>query len=154
MAAGRKGFPWSTSFCSRSARRCWPTGSGYGQGAAKPSRASPAAGTDAMLVYSHCHVDAGEFDRDRDEVIARARAAGVARQVVPAIHAAGWPKLRDICAGTNGLFPAYGLHPMFLAEHRPEHLSQLLDWIEREHPVAVGECGLDHFVEGLDHDAQ
>src|SRR3546814_997966 len=107
-----------------------------------------------MLVDSHCHVDAGEFDRDRDEVIARARAAGVARQVVPAIHAAGWPKLRDICAGTNGLFPAYGLHPMFLAEHRPEHLSQLRDWIEREHPVAVGECGLDHFVEGLDHDAQ
>ncbi|HEY9540854.1 MAG TPA: TatD family hydrolase [Luteimonas sp.] len=107
-----------------------------------------------MLVDSHCHLDAGEFDRDRDEVIARARAAGVARQVVPAIHAAGWPKLRDICAGTNGLFPAYGLHPMFLAEHRPEHLSQLRDWIEREHPVAVGECGLDHFVEGLDHDAQ
>src|SRR3546814_4078008 len=103
MAAGRKGFPWSTSFCSRSARRCWPTGSGYGRGAAKPSRASPAAGTDAMLVDSHCHIDAGEFDRDRDEVIARARAAGVARQVVPAIHAAGWPKLRDICAGTNGL---------------------------------------------------
>src|SRR3546814_1000334 len=122
--------------------------------AAKPSRASPAAGTDAMLVDSHCHLDAGEFDRDRDEVIARARAAGVARQVVPAIHAAGWPKLRDICAGTNGLFPAYGLYPMFLAEHRPEHLSQLRDWIEREHPVAVGECGLDHFVEGLDHDAQ
>src|SRR3546814_19581638 len=43
---------------------------------------------------------------------------------------------------------------MFLAEHRPEHLSQLRDWIEREHPVAVGECGLDNFVEGLDHDAQ
>src|SRR3546814_3489228 len=30
----------------------------------------------------------------------------------------------------------------------------LRDWFEREHPVAVGECGLDHFVEGLDHDAQ
>src|SRR3546814_3510560 len=88
--------------------------------AAKPSRASPAAGTDAMLVDSHCHLDAGEFDRDRDEVIARARAAGVARHVVPAIHAAGWPKLRDICAGANGLFPAYGLHPMRSEEHTSE----------------------------------
>src|SRR3546814_16898111 len=77
-----------------------------------------------MLVDSHCHLDAGEFDRDRDEVIARARAAGVARQVVPAIHAAGWPKLRDICAGANGLFPAYGLHPMFLAEHRPDQIGR------------------------------
>ena len=107
-----------------------------------------------MLVDSHCHLDAGEFDGDRDEVIARARAAGVTRQIVPAIHAAGWPKLRKICGGADGLFPAYGLHPMFLAEHRPEHLSQLRDWIERERPVAVGECGLDYFVEDLDHDAQ
>src|SRR5690606_31444678 len=52
------------------------------------------------------------------------------------------------------LFPAYGLHPMFLASHRDEHLPLLRDWIERERPVAVGECGLDYYVEGLDHDAQ
>jgi len=107
-----------------------------------------------MLVDSHCHLDAGGFDHDRDQVIARARAAGVVRQVVPATHAAGWPKLRGICTGTDGLFPAYGLHPMFLASHRDEHLQLLGDWIERERPVAVGECGLDHFVERLDHDAQ
>lgn len=107
-----------------------------------------------MLLDSHCHLDAAEFDRDRDDVIARARAAGVTRQVVPAIHAAGWPKLRDLCAGADGLFPAYGLHPMFLDDHRPDHLRQLGEWIERERPVAVGECGLDYFVEGLDHDAQ
>src|SRR3546814_3470083 len=119
MSSCRTCFPSSTSCCSGSARCCWPTGSGCGQGAAKPSRASPAAGTDTMLVDSHCHLDAGEFDRDRDEVIARARAAGVARQVVPAIHAAGWPKLRDICTGTNGLFPAYGLH------RSEEHTSEI-----------------------------
>jgi TatD DNase family protein len=59
-----------------------------------------------VLVDSHCHLDAPEFDRDRDAVIARARAAGVSRQVVPAVSAAGWPKLRSICAGTDGLFPA------------------------------------------------
>ncbi|GAA3919756.1 TatD family hydrolase [Luteimonas lutimaris] len=107
-----------------------------------------------MLVDSHCHLDAAEFDRDRDQVIARARDAGVARQVIPATVAAGWPKLRGLCAGGDGLFPAYGLHPMFLEEHRPEHLAQLRDWIERERPVAIGECGLDYFVDGLDHDAQ
>lgn len=107
-----------------------------------------------MLVDSHCHLDAAEFDRDRDQVIARARDAGVARQVIPATVAAGWPKLRDLCADGDGLFPAYGLHPMFLEEHRPEHLAQLRDWIERERPVAIGECGLDYFVDGLDHDAQ
>jgi TatD DNase family protein len=107
-----------------------------------------------MLVDSHCHLDASEFDGDRAAVIARARAAGVLRQVVPAVDAAGWPKLRDACASSPGLFPAYGLHPMYLAQHRPEHLAALREWIERECPRAIGECGLDYFIEGLDADAQ
>lgn len=107
-----------------------------------------------VLVDSHCHLDAAEFDADRDAVIARARAAGVTRQLVPAVDAAGWPKLRDVCSRDPGLFPAYGLHPMYLEAHREEHLSQLREWIERERPLAVGECGLDYFVEGLDRDAQ
>lgn len=107
-----------------------------------------------VLIDSHCHLDASAFDHDRDAVIARARAAGVTRQIVPAVSAACWDKLRAVCAGDRGLFPAYGLHPMFLAEHRPEHLSALRAWIERERPVAIGECGLDFFVAGLDGAAQ
>ena len=106
------------------------------------------------LVDSHCHLDAAEFDLDRGEVIARARQAGVARQVVPAVDAAGWPKLREVCTSAPGLYPAYGLHPMYLSSHRPGHLHELRDWIERERPLAVGECGLDYFVEGLDRDEQ
>lgn len=107
-----------------------------------------------MLVDSHCHLDASEFDADRDAVIARARAAGVQAQVVPAVTAASWPKLRQVCQQAPGLYPAYGLHPMFLAEHQPGHLADLRRWIERERPCAIGECGLDFFVEGLDADAQ
>jgi TatD DNase family protein len=106
------------------------------------------------LVDTHCHLDDGEFDRDRDAVVARAEAAGVAWQVVPAVDAAGWPKLRDVCLAAPGLLPAYGLHPMLLANHRPEHLGLLREWLERGQPAAVGECGLDYFVEGLDRDAQ
>ncbi len=107
-----------------------------------------------MLVDSHCHLDASEFDPDRTAVIERARAAGVQVQVVPAVTAASWPKLREVCQQAPGLYPAYGLHPMFLAEHRPGHLDQLRDWIERERPCAIGECGLDFFVDGLDAQAQ
>lgn len=103
---------------------------------------------------SHCHLDAAEFDRDRAEVLHRARAAGVRGQVVPAVGAAGWEGLRRLCAGEPDLFPAYGLHPMYLAEHRPEHLDALPGWVERERAVAIGECGLDFFVAGLDPDAQ
>jgi len=106
------------------------------------------------LTDSHCHLDAPGFDGDRAAVIARAKAAGVAAQVVPAITAASWPKLREVCAADASLHPAYGLHPMFLAEHRPGHLHELHAWLERERPCAIGECGLDFFVEGLDADAQ
>ena len=105
-------------------------------------------------IDSHSHLDAPEFDADRDQVLARARAAGVTRQVVPAVDAVCWPALRVLAASEPGVHPAYGLHPVFLARHRPEDLAALPHWIEAERPCAVGECGLDHFVPGLDPAAQ
>lgn len=106
------------------------------------------------LIDSHSHIDVAEFARDRDAVLARARAAGVTQQIVPAIAFAGFDGLRMLCQATPGLHPAYGLHPMYLAEHRPEHLIALRQWIERERPVALGECGLDYYVPGLDRNQQ
>lgn len=102
------------------------------------------------LIESHCHLDADEFDSDRHDVLDRARRAGVRHQIVPAVTCASWPKLKQVCATDAGLHPAYGLHPVFLLAHRPAHLDELAQWLERERPVAVGECGLDYFVEGLD----
>ena len=106
------------------------------------------------LIDSHCHLDAAEFDGDRAAVVARAQAAGIVAQVLPAVTAASWPKLREVCAMADGLYPAYGLHPLLLDQHRPEHLPLLGEWIERERPCAIGECGLDFFVEGLDEAEQ
>ena len=102
------------------------------------------------LVDSHSHLDLAAFDADRDAVIARARAAGVTRQIIPAIAAADWPALRDLCARHAGLYPAYGLHPAFLSQHQPAHLDQLAAFVAGERHVAIGECGLDLHVEGLD----
>ncbi|MEO7875235.1 MAG: TatD family hydrolase [Dokdonella sp.] len=107
-----------------------------------------------LVIDSHCHLDAAEFDGDRDAVIARARLAGVGVQIVPAVALSGFSRLKALCASTSGLHAAYGLHPMFLAEHRPDHLDALRMWIEAEHPIAVGECGLDFFVDTLDADTQ
>ncbi|MFY2764763.1 TatD family hydrolase [Arenimonas sp. MALMAid1274] len=106
------------------------------------------------LVDSHCHLDASEFDADRPAVIARARAAGVVAQLLPAVDRASWPVIRALCAADPGLRPAYGLHPMFLDQHQAAHLDELSDWLERERPAAVGECGLDYFVPGLDPEEQ
>ena len=102
------------------------------------------------LYDSHCHLDAAPFDPDRDAVVSRARGAGVRRQLVPAVDRSGWEKLRRLCVEDPALRPAYGLHPMALANHRPEHLDDLARWLADERPAAVGECGLDHFMPDLD----
>jgi TatD DNase family protein len=107
-----------------------------------------------MLTDSHCHLDAPEFDHDRDAVIERARAAGVIAQVIPAITAGSWPRLQALCIEGSGLHPAYGLHPMFLASHRDEHVESLRSLLTSTRAVAVGECGLDFHVEGLDAQRQ
>jgi TatD DNase family protein len=106
------------------------------------------------LIDSHSHFDDPEFDADRDATLARAHDAGVTRQIVPAIALSNFEKVRALCADDRGLFAAYGLHPMLLAEHEPSHLDALAQWIEREKPVALGECGLDFFIEGLDRETQ
>jgi TatD DNase family protein len=106
------------------------------------------------LVDTHCHLDGPEFAADREDVIARARAAGVAHQIVPAIDRSSWELIEALVAANADLHPAYGLHPMLVDRHLPEHLVELERWIERTRPVAVGECGLDFYIEGLDPDAQ
>jgi TatD DNase family protein len=106
------------------------------------------------LFDSHSHVDTPEFDGDRDAALDRAEAAGVVAQIVPAVDRDTWLKLREVCAARPGLHAAYGLHPTYLHLHRPEHLAELRTWIERERPCAIGECGLDFFVEGLDLELQ
>lgn len=106
------------------------------------------------LFDSHSHLDAPEFEHDRSAVVSRAQAQGVKQQLLPAVEFSSWPNLKDVCARYSGLYPAYGLHPMYLASHRPEHISALRTWIEQEKPNAVGECGLDFFVEGLDGELQ
>jgi len=106
------------------------------------------------LFDSHSHFDAAEFDGDRDAALSRALVAGVTQQLVPAVDFAAWPKLKSVCGLHAGLYPAYGLHPMYLDRHRPEHIDALPAWIDREKPCAIGEFGLDFFVEGLDAETQ
>ena len=106
------------------------------------------------LIDSHTHFDDARFDADRDVAYRRARAVGVEAQVLAAVSAPLWPKLKKIAASYPGLYPSYGLHPVWLAAHRPEHLDQLADWLTRERPVAIGECGLDYFRPDLDPNLQ
>ncbi|SMC24390.1 TatD DNase family protein [Andreprevotia lacus DSM 23236] len=104
-------------------------------------------------IDSHCHLDAPEFAGDRDAVARRAQAAGVVGIVVPAITAATFA---DTLAMRNryGAHLAFGLHPIYIDQHRDAHLAELANWLTREQPVAVGEIGLDFYVPELDADRQ
>jgi TatD DNase family protein len=102
-----------------------------------------------MLIDTHCHLDAAEYDPDRDAVAERALCAGVERVIVPAVAAFNFQSTID-CRRYPGVEVALGLHPMYVHVHRDEHLAQLDDAIRRHQPVAVGEIGLDRFQSRID----
>ena len=108
-------------------------------------------------IDTHCHLDAAEFDADRAEVIARARAAGVTRLVLPAVEVANFEAVRAL-AHAHGLAYALGIHPLYVDRAADADLDRLRDALaaHRDDPrlVAVGEIGLDHFVPGLDRERQ
>jgi TatD DNase family protein len=103
-----------------------------------------------FFIDTHCHLDAAEFDADRDAEYARAVAAGVGIEVVPAVSRDNFAAVAATCERYPGCLPAWGLHPMYIDVHRPEHLADLRARIEARRPVAVGEIGLDFFVRDLD----
>ena len=106
-----------------------------------------------MWIDTHCHLDAPEFDVDRDTVVAQARTAGVHMLVLPAVAADHFDTVRQL-AHQHGLAYALGLHPLWLAQADEADLDRLQQALatHRNDPrlVAVGEIGLDHFVPGLD----
>ncbi|MCP4489097.1 MAG: TatD family hydrolase [Gammaproteobacteria bacterium] len=97
------------------------------------------------LIDSHCHLDDDRFDKNRAAIIERAKAHGVECIVMPATTANRWDKIRQIAAQYHNVYAAYGLHPMFVEQHQARHLQELDEWLDREKPIAVGECGLDFF---------
>ncbi len=102
------------------------------------------------LIDSHVHTDDERLKNDRQSILEAARAANVIAQVVPAISYRLWPRVKAVCETQDDLFACYGLHPCFCDEHETRHIDELAGWIDREKPVAVGECGLDYFIAGAD----
>jgi TatD DNase family protein len=106
------------------------------------------------IIDSHCHLDVSEFAADRLAVLDRARAAGVAGVIIPAIDLDGIAALVALCQQHDDLWPALGLHPIYSDRHPANAIQQLADWVERARPVAIGEVGLDYFIPDADRPAQ
>jgi len=65
-----------------------------------------------MLIDTHCHLDAAEFDADRDAVLARALEAGVEAIVVPAVAPSNYDAVRALAGRDRRLAYALGIHPL------------------------------------------
>lgn len=106
------------------------------------------------LIDSHCHLDFQQFDVDRADILAHCQQLGVNHIVVPAVTADKWQRLLEICSQSKLLHPALGMHPLFMDQHKAEHLVVLQKLIANVNPVAVGEIGLDFYLPGHDKQAQ
>ena len=106
------------------------------------------------LIDTHCHIDLPVFDADRARVLKHCRSSGISRIVVPGVMAKTWDKLQALCDSDAALYPCFGLHPVYLAQHTSRDIEALAQRIEQHRPIAVGEIGLDYFLEGLDHGRQ
>lgn len=93
------------------------------------------------LIDTHCHLDLEPLYSDLGGVLARARQAGIGRYVVPGVHPAGWERMAMLAERYQGIYPAYGIHPMHAASVNDSSMTQL--GLMAAQGVAVGEIGVD-----------
>ena len=107
-----------------------------------------------MIQYidTHCHLDGEEFAEDREQVVARAKEAGVSAIFLPAIDVKSCQTVLDTCAQYPGYcYPMLGLHPEEVRADWREALSIIKDIINIKHQtsniklLAIGEVGLDFY---------
>lgn len=98
------------------------------------------------LVDTHCHLDFGAYDDDREKVIQNAIDAGVTRVINPGTDFASSQRAINLSLQHDGIFAAVGVHPNSTVGWSPEMISG----IERlattnEKVVSIGEIGLDYY---------
>ena len=104
------------------------------------------------FIDTHCHLDGEEFAEDREQVVARAKAAGVSAIFLPAIDVKSCQTVLDTCAQyPDYCYPMLGLHPEEVRADWREALSAIKDIImfnvqsSMFNVLAIGEVGLDFY---------
>lgn len=106
------------------------------------------------MIDSHCHLDAAEFDNDRDAVLAHALEVGVTGIVVPGVERANFAAVASLAREYPECHAAYGIHPLYVDGAQESDLPALRAMLAGGAAVAVGEIGLDRFVEPRDEAKQ
>ncbi|WBX73494.1 TatD family hydrolase [Tenacibaculum pacificus] len=97
-----------------------------------------------MITDTHTHLYSEEFDQDRNEMIQRAKDAGVSRFFIPAIDSSSTERMLDLEKNhPNEMFLMMGLHPTYVKENYKEELARVKKWIDKRPFYAIGEIGID-----------
>lgn len=107
-----------------------------------------------MFIDTHCHLDAEEFGGTQTALVKAAHDIGVECIVVPSVARANFGIVRELCARHPGCFPAYGIHPMYTDDAHPDDLAVLREYLAQPDAVAIGEIGLDFFIDHYDRARQ
>jgi TatD DNase family protein len=99
-----------------------------------------------MLIDTHCHLDAAEFDKDRGHIANQACIDGVAVIVVPAIERQNFDAVIELSRQHHHCVYALGIHPLFVDRASEGDLETLERYVIEHQPVAIGEIGLDYFI--------
>ncbi|WP_341760647.1 TatD family hydrolase [Candidatus Endowatersipora endosymbiont of Watersipora subatra] len=103
-----------------------------------------------MLVDSHCHLDFPDFSEDIDNVVRRARAAGINRIVTICTRVNRFNKVRMLAQRYDDVFCSVGTHPHNVDEEPDVTSHQLMSLSDHPKVVAIGESGLDfHYEKSL-----
>lgn len=107
-----------------------------------------------MIVDSHCHLDFPDFAAELDDVVARARAAGVGRLVTIGTRVRRSGEVRAIADRFEDVFCSVGTHPHNAGEEADVTLDEILAAADHPKVVAIGEAGLDYHYDTAPRDAQ
>ena len=107
-----------------------------------------------MLVDSHCHLDFPDFAQELDEVVARARRAGVKRMVTICTRVSQFDKVLAVAERFDDVVCTVGVHPHEAAVETDADTRTLVEIARHPKVVGIGECGLDYFYEHSPRDRQ
>lgn len=106
------------------------------------------------LFDTHAHLDQDDFDADRDQLILRARQAGLEAIVTVGVSAGSSVAAIELAAANDLIYAAVGIQPNHTAEAEPGDWDQIVALVERPRVVAVGETGLDRYWDRAPFDVQ
>ncbi|WP_066634239.1 TatD family hydrolase [Desulfolucanica intricata] len=100
-----------------------------------------------MLIDTHAHLDDKKFDEDREDVISRAGAAGVALIINAACDINSSEKAITLAQNYAQIYAAVGIHPHDAKDAGKDYLQKLIELSRNEKVVAIGEIGLDYYYD-------